>query len=153
KRIGRLKDNLAKLEKSGIHTSAVECDLLELNATKLSNYSLPARFDAVMLDAPCTNTGVIQRRIDVKWRLKPKDISQCAQLQLQLLQKAADFVKPSGRIVYSTCSIDPDENRNLVNTFLSSNAGKTFTLIDAVVSLPWKSGHDGAGAFLMKRAG
>lgn len=152
KRIERLRSNLTNLSKSGIATSILEYDILQLNRGVLEEHQLPCEYDAVMLDAPCSNTGVIQRRTDVKWRLQPKDIEHCAELQLKMLTQAASLVKPGGRIVYSTCSIEPKENRELVNAFLKSEAGKDFQENDAVVSLPWKSGHDGAGAFLLSRS-
>jgi 16S rRNA (cytosine967-C5)-methyltransferase len=104
-----------------------------------------------MLDAPCSNTGVIQRRIDVKWRLQARDIENCAELQLKLLQKAAEFVAEAGRLVYSTCSIEATENGAVVQKFLDSPAGAEFELSDERISLPWETGHDGAGAFLLKR--
>jgi 16S rRNA (cytosine967-C5)-methyltransferase len=105
-----------------------------------------------MLDAPCSNTGVVQRRTDVKWRLQPKDIEGCAQLQLQLLHSAARFVRPGGRLVYSTCSIEEAENRQVVEAFLASRSGSKFRLEASEISYPWETGHDGAGAFLLSRA-
>jgi len=68
-------------------------------------------FDAVLLDAPCSNTGVIARRPDVRWRLREKDIAGAALLQRRLLENAARLLKPGGRLVYSTCSLEPEENR------------------------------------------
>ena len=87
-----------------------------------------------MLDAPCSNTGVIQRRTDVKWRLKESDIEDCAKLQQQLIHSAARFVKPGGRLVYSTCSIEPIENRQIIDGFLSSKSGQSFNLAREEIS-------------------
>lgn len=150
-RIQRLKENLSHLTGANLKTNIVECDVLQLNSNILNEQGLPHSYDAVMLDAPCSNTGVIQRRTDVKWRLIPKDIKQCARLQLELLKAAAAFVKADGRLTYSTCSIETQENRAVVDAFLSSSAGKDFKETDANLSLPWMSGHDGAGAFLLTR--
>ena len=108
-------------------------------------------FDAVMLDTPCSNTGVIQRRTDVKWRLTRDDISHCTHLQSQLLHSAARFVKKGGRLVYSTCSIEQVENKNIIEHFLDSRSGEAFSLEKSVQSYPWDSGHDGAGATLLVR--
>jgi len=58
-------------------------------------------------------------------------------------------VKPGGRLVYSTCSIETDENQEVVDAFLGSAAGERFSLKDSAISLPWETGHDGAGAFLL----
>ena len=72
-------------------------------------------------------------------------------LQLKLLTRAAEFVKAGGRLVYSTCSIEKQENQQLVDRFLKTDTGTKFTLSRSVISLPWVSGHDGAGAFLLSR--
>lgn len=151
-RIPQLQENLAPLAQTDLQTAIVERDVLKLKATDFSALGLPTTYPAVMLDAPCSNTGVIQRRIDVKWRLQIQDIDNCAELQLKLLQKAAEFVADAGRLVYSTCSIEPSENRTVVDRFLQSPAGIGFELIEHRISLPWETGHDGAGAFLIKKA-
>ncbi len=147
-RIERLRENLQRLK---VNTAIVESDILELSAEQLSDAGSPSEFDAVMLDAPCSNTGVIQRRTDVKWRLQPKDIANCAKLQKQLLCAAAQFVKPGGRLIYSTCSIEKAENTDVVQHFLDSEAGKGFKLDASKSSYPWETGHDGAGAFRLIR--
>lgn len=150
-RIERLKDNLAVLTKLGLKNHLLECDVLDLNPEVFSGANLPLKYDAVMLDAPCSNTGVIQRRTDVKWRLEAGDLQKCAKLQLGLLLVAASCVKPGGRLVYSTCSIEKQENQDVVDAFLRSETGKTFRLSQSEISKPWISGHDGAGAFLLVR--
>lgn len=68
-------------------------------------------FDAILVDAPCSNTGVLARRPDVRWRLREKDIAGAATLQKKLLENAARLLQPGGRIVYSTCSLEPEENQ------------------------------------------
>ena len=151
KRIVRLEENLSTLRSEDLKCEIVECDLLEMDASTFEDKSLPSAYDAVMLDAPCSNTGVIQRRTDVKWRLQPNDIENCAKLQLQLLHSAARFVKAGGRITYSTCSIEAAENQLVVDAFLASKSGRVFKLEKAMASLPWETGHDGAGAFLLRR--
>jgi 16S rRNA (cytosine967-C5)-methyltransferase len=151
KRIARLEENLSTLRSEDLKCEIVECDLLKMDASTFEDKSLPSAYDAVMLDAPCSNTGVIQRRTDVKWRLLPKDIKNCAKLQLQLLHSAARFVKAGGRITYSTCSIEATENQLVVDAFLASKSGRVFKLEKAMASLPWETGHDGAGAFLLRR--
>lgn len=152
KRIARLKANLSHLPATDLDKHVVECDVLRLEPATFEPQELPSLYDAVMLDAPCSNTGVIQRRTDVKWRIRPKDIAQCARLQSELLMAAAAFVKPGGRLVYSTCSIEHEENRAVIARFLESESGRQFAELDAAISLPWQSGHDGAGAFLLERS-
>ncbi|HEY1190407.1 MAG TPA: hypothetical protein VGE74_22425, partial [Gemmata sp.] len=73
-----------------------------------------APFDAALVDVPCSNTGVIGRRPEVRWRLKPNEFEHLIRLQTRLLILAAERVKPGGAVVYSTCSIEPDENEGVV---------------------------------------
>ena len=151
KRIKHLRQNLDSLQFPELNYKIVESDLLKLSPSIFKEHNLPTKYDAVMLDVPCSNTGVIQRRTDVKWRLKNQDIKSCAKLQSQLLVAAANFVKLGGRIVYSTCSIEATENQEVVSHFLESPSGNCFKLIDSVISYPWETGHDGAGAFVLER--
>lgn len=67
-------------------------------------------FDAVLLDAPCSNTGVLARRPDARWRIREADIFRAAELQRRLLRNAVRLLRPGGRLVYSTCSLEPEEN-------------------------------------------
>ena len=138
-RIERLRENLRTLAQDAplFQCDVLEADLLKADTTTFSDRQLPSRYDAVLLDAPCSNTGVIQRRTDVKWRLQPKDIAKCAALQKQLIAAAARFVKPGGRLVYSTCSIEYEENQAVVDHFLASEYGQRFKLRKSVQSLPW----------------
>jgi 16S rRNA (cytosine967-C5)-methyltransferase len=75
-------------------------------------------FDALLVDVPCSNTGVLGRRPEVRWRLKPEDIGRLVRLQTKLLIQAGERVRPGAAIVYSTCSIEPDENRQVVDNVL-----------------------------------
>ncbi|MEO0509489.1 MAG: transcription antitermination factor NusB [Verrucomicrobiota bacterium] len=150
-RINHLRENLKNLEQKGLKPGLLEHDVRELEESIFTENNLPGSYDCVMLDAPCSNTGVIQRRTDVKWRLNERDIKQCAALQLELLTKASKFVKAGARLVYSTCSIETQENEKVVEQFLSSEAGVEFKKVGAVTSRPWETGHDGAGAFLLER--
>ncbi len=75
-------------------------------------------FDAVLLDAPCSNTGVLARRPDARWRTRPKDLEALSALQGRLLSSTLSLLKPGGRAVYSTCSIEPEENEHVVQRAL-----------------------------------
>ncbi len=149
-RIIRLRENLSRFEKT--HWEIVEADLLETRPQDLALKGLPDRFDAVLLDAPCSNTGVIRRRPDVRWRLQPADIGQAAEMQLKLLQRAAQFVSPQGRLVYSTCSLEEEENQAVVEKFIEMENGR-WRLISGGAYNPWNDGHDGGGAYLLKPQG
>ena len=151
KRTQRLEENLDKIRSQLLSCEQIDSDVLALSEESFTTCNLPTKYDAVMLDVPCSNTGVIQRRTDVKWRLRESDVSACAKLQLQLLHSASRFVQLGGRLVYSTCSIETEENRAVVDAFLQSKSGSSYNLIDTAISYPWETGHDGAGAFLLLR--
>jgi 16S rRNA (cytosine967-C5)-methyltransferase len=82
-------------------------------------------FDAALVDVPCSNTGVLGRRPEVRWRLKPGDLSELVPLQTRLLQQACALVRPGGVVVYSTCSIEPEENGGVVRSVLRDLPGWT----------------------------
>lgn len=105
------------------------------------------RFDAVLLDVPCSNTGVIQRRVDVRWRLNPEEIRRLAALQRTILENASRAVRPGGRLVYSTCSIDAEEDGLLVREFLKDHP--EWTLKEEKLVLPQEEKSDGAYAALL----
>jgi 16S rRNA (cytosine967-C5)-methyltransferase len=75
-------------------------------------------FDAVLVDVPCSNTGVLGRRPEVRWRLRPNDFRHLVPLQTKLLLLAGERVRPGGSVVYSTCSVEPEENQQVVRTVL-----------------------------------
>jgi len=70
-------------------------------------------FDGALVDVPCSNTGVLGRRADARWRLRPKDVTAMVPLQRALLAAAKSLVVPGGRVVYSTCSVEPEENEQV----------------------------------------
>ena len=111
---------------------------------------LPAemKFDAILLDVPCSNSGVIRRRPDVRSAFTKERISELVELQGLILENAANSLKPSGRIVYSTCSIEPEENDLQVKRFLERHAD--FRLIESRTILPTID-NDGAFAALLVR--
>lgn len=78
-------------------------------------------FDRILIDAPCSNTGVIRRRVDLRWRIRPEEIERLKGEQLQLLDHAKRLLKPGGTIVYSTCSIEPEENEDVIEKFCETN--------------------------------
>lgn len=145
-RIDRLKENLARVE--NLSPALVQGDVMRGAAKLFAEHGLPETYDAILIDVPCSNTGVMRHRVDVKWRLQEGDFRQHAKQQLALLASTARLVAPNGRIVYSTCSVDAEENERVVERFLKEVRG-AFVLEKSVTSLPWETGHDGAGAFLL----
>jgi 16S rRNA (cytosine967-C5)-methyltransferase len=102
----------------------------------------PSTFDRVLLDAPCSNTGVMRRRVDLRWRIRPEEIERLRGTQLELLRQAAAHLKPGGTLVYSTCSLEPEENENVVQEFLSSEPA--FQLEGQRELIPFTDATDGA---------
>jgi 16S rRNA (cytosine967-C5)-methyltransferase len=80
---------------------------------------IDAAFDAVLIDAPCSGLGTIRRDPDIRWRREAAGLPAFAEAQRDLLQRARPLVKPGGRIVYSTCSSEPEENELVVAAFLA----------------------------------
>lgn len=148
-RFERLKENLTRVP-SGVEVALMPGDLRQAGPRFFKEFNLPESYDAVLLDAPCSNTGVMRHRIDVKWRLQEGDFAKHAAQQLALLRAAARLVREGGRLVYSTCSIDPAENEEVVQRFLK-DARTPWTLERHILAYPWADGHDGAGAFLLRR--
>jgi len=105
-----------------------------------------AQFDCVLLDVPCSNTGVLAKRIEVRYRIEPKVIRELAGLQKKLLKTAADMLKPDGKICYSTCSIEKIENSELIEAFLKEN--QNFTLETEQLILPSAEGFDHDGGYV-----
>lgn len=94
----------------------------------------PQPFDAILIDAPCSGTGVIRRQPDIRWNRQPGDVAKLAALQLELAQQASRVLKPGGLMVYATCSLEAEENMQVIERFLGSNS--TFSLEPAGPHLP-----------------
>src|SRR6185369_312622 len=105
----------------------VEENCARLGVTGVETAMSPAafhttQFDRVLLDAPCSNTGVMRRRVDLRWRVHPDEIGRLRATQLDLLHQGARQLKAGGTLVYSTCSLEPEENGGVVEQFLKENA-------------------------------
>ena len=107
-----------------------------------------AEFDRVLVDAPCSGLGTIRRDPDIRWRRTEADLPGLAAGQLDLLSRAAATVRPGGRLVYATCSSEPDENEQVVDAFLASNRDfAPVDLADETLPLPMTRLIDGHGRF------
>ncbi len=149
RRINRMRENFDRYAKRPL--SVLEADVLQLNQKDFLEAGVSVMYDAVMIDVPCSNTGVFQHRVDAKWRLSSSDISSLVELQAKMLERAAEFVKPGGRLLYSTCSIEKEENNCVIEEFVEGNKG-LFSLEKGKIYFPWETKHDGAGAFLLHKA-
>ncbi|PZR70584.1 MAG: 16S rRNA (cytosine(967)-C(5))-methyltransferase [Chthoniobacterales bacterium] len=106
-------------------------------------------FDRILVDAPCSNTGVMRRRVDLRWRLRPKDFSRMPEEQLRILRAVIPLLKIGGTLVYSTCSIEPEENQDLIRA--ASREFPFLSLMEEIAWLPFRDGFDGAyGAKLVR---
>ena len=93
-------------------------------------------FDKVLVDAPCSGTGTLRRNPEIRWRLSPDDIPVLAEQQKRILRNALEMVKPGGRLVYSTCSVEPDENEEVI-------AECGLSPLDTIRTWPHRDGCDG----------
>ena len=100
------------------------------------------QFDRILVDAPCSNTGVMRRRVDLRWRIQPAEIERLRRVQLELLGQAAALLKPGGTMVYSTCSLEPEENGDVMQEFLAGR--KEFRLDSERALMPFADAVDGA---------
>ena len=113
-RVGRLRENLVRLKQS---CEVIVGDLLESNS-----WWRGERFDRILLDAPCSASGVVRRHPDIKIRRKKEELAKLNEMQLLILKQSWTLLKPSGTLLYVTCSIFRDENDNLIEKFLKSTA-------------------------------
>lgn len=120
KRLARLTDNLAR---TGLAADVVRGDVRE--------WTPAAIVDAILLDAPCSATGIFRRHPDVLHRIEPRQIAEMAELQSELLDRAAAWLKPGGTLVYATCSLERAEGEDQMSAFLARHAG---WIIDAARS-------------------
>jgi 16S rRNA (cytosine967-C5)-methyltransferase len=144
KRLETLQANAARLALTCVETA--RCD-----ARHVPQLIAPASFHRVLLDAPCTNTGVLRRRAEARWRIEETDVERHSARQAELLDAAARMVRPGGVLVYSTCSIEPEENDRVVRHFLSRHG--EFRLEREALVLPAASGGDGGYMARLSRAG
>ncbi|MFH1147151.1 MAG: 16S rRNA (cytosine(967)-C(5))-methyltransferase RsmB [Pseudomonadota bacterium] len=111
-RLERLNENAGRL--------GIQCiEIVKKNVTKSLSDLGAKKFDRILVDAPCTGLGVIRRNPDVKWRINPEDLKRMAERQVAILEETAPLLKDNGIIVYSTCSLEPEENEEVIDSFLS----------------------------------
>ena len=121
------------------------------DARTLSQKLPEASFDAVLLDAPCSGVGTLRRHPEIRWRLKPEDITSMASINLDLLIEAAKMVKPGGVITYATCTVFPEENEQVVERFLKTKFGEQFEIEEQVQTTLTSNGPDAHYAVRLRR--
>ncbi len=138
-RLGLVTENCRRL---GVDIVAT----LPCEGTRLTRCLRGSLFDRVLLDAPCSNTGVMRRRVDLRWRIKPEEISRLATVQRKLLTVAGELTKPGGALVYSTCSLEPEENEQVIQQLPG------FVLESQRATFPPRDNMDGAFVAKFRKA-
>ena len=139
-RMQRISENVKRIGNLPVHTVVAD-----------ARNPVVKSVDGVLIDAPCTGTGTFRRHPDGKWRIQPSDLAALAHLQSELLDAAAQIVRAGGVLVYSTCSIEPEENELQIEKFLQRHPEFKMTT-PPLVMLPHKHGFDGAFAARMQKA-
>ncbi len=156
-RMVRMENNLKRLELSG-RVNMVRCDARRPGIRAQSA-------ELVLCDVPCSGTGVIRRKPEIRWRISRKDIKALAAVQYDILRESAALVASGGALVYSTCSLEPEENSLVVQRFLAGNdefrlehaseylSGQVLSPAGCLETFPHVHGVDGAFAARMVRCG
>ena len=144
------ESKLKKLKIRARRNKAHNIDLRVIDSTKVIK-KLHEKADRVLIDAPCSGLGVLKRNPDSKWKLQPEFIDEIKKTQQEVLQNYSKMVKPGGKMVYATCSILPSENRQQVDLFLTSEAGKNFTFVKENKIFAHESGFDGFYMALLEK--
>jgi 16S rRNA (cytosine967-C5)-methyltransferase len=139
-RLKLIRENCQKLSVTCVDTILIS----ENPKSQIANQ----KFDKILIDAPCSNTGVMRRRVDLRWRISREEISRLQKTQLGLLKLAAPKLKPGGVLIYSTCSLEPEENSEVVKEFLREH--NNFKLENERELLPFADNADGAYAVRLK---
>ena len=146
KRRRRLVENL---ERVGVMSGSSRVEVIDSLEPFNSSTLQPSNFSKILVDAPCSNTGVLRRRPDARWNWSEEKLKELVKLQAEILDQVVPLVAPGGSIVYSTCSNEPEENLEQVRAFTRRH--KDFHIVTSKESIPYESGHDGAFAALIKR--
>lgn len=136
-RLERLQENLERL-------NVTHAELRRVDWLARPIPFEPESFDRILVDAPCSNTGVIRRRVDVRWRLTPNDFEQMPGRQRRILEAVIPLLKPGGTLVYSTCSLEPEEDEQVAEAVAREIPG--IALVEMRRCEPHRDAIDGAFA-------
>ena len=145
-KIKLIQENAKRLGVKNIET--------RVNDARVLNKDFIDKFDYVLVDAPCSGTGLYRKKPDIKWNKDLEDIKSLAEIQLEILDKAKDYVKDGGELLYSTCSLSKIENEDVVNKFLENNKNfkiKKLRNREVLKLFPSTDGSDGFSITLMEK--
>jgi 16S rRNA (cytosine967-C5)-methyltransferase len=143
-RLDKLRESIARL---GL--KSIACMVADATAADAVKAVTPAPYDRVLVDAPCSNSGVLARRPEAKFRFDVTHLTELAALQKQILAQAYDRVFPGGLLAYSTCSLEPEENEEQVRALLAAHAD--LELVEEKLTLPAQGAGDGGYFAILKR--
>lgn len=143
-RSDRLETVIQNADRLGV--SIIQTQLVDEQGHRLPD----GPFDAILVDVPCSNTGVLAKRPEARWRITPEGMRELAKVQTQLLHQALERLVPGGRLVYSTCSIEPSENSEIVRHVLA--AFPDVNLVDETHFVPGQPADGAYQALMVRRA-
>ena len=124
--------SIRRLEIGGVAT-------LERDATKsLDDLARDGLFDRILVDAPCSGLGALRRNPDARWRIRPEDLESLSKVQRALLESAADVLRPGGSLVYSTCTMTPEENESVIQGFMATRPGWQIAPKESAPAVMWE---------------
>jgi 16S rRNA (cytosine967-C5)-methyltransferase len=142
-------------QRAALVSKLVTAENVRVIAGDVRKLALGGSFDRVLVDAPCTGTGTLARNPEIKWRLKPEDLLRSQKYQVEILQAAMKHVSPGGRIVYSTCSLELEENEEVIQKALAGDSSfrvadcrETVENLRRVGELVWDRGSLLSGPYL-----
>ena len=137
-----------KLAKTTSHAEALGITIIRTVAEDARSFAPDVRPDAILLDAPCSGTGVLGRRAELRWKLTPETLLELQILQAELLDHAAELLDDDGVLVYATCSIEPEENILQIYAFLRRHPDFIAEPAGGSVPEPFRHGDEGCGTLL-----
>jgi 16S rRNA (cytosine967-C5)-methyltransferase len=149
-RLARVAENCSRLGISIVQPILVRETESDWQAKATISNPAAGPFDAILADVPCSNTGVLGKRPEARWRLTPSEIAELAARQSQLLESACRRLRPGGRLVYSTCSIEPEENEQIVRGLLRQEPA--LALVEEWHQIPGRPSDGGYQALLVRNA-
>ncbi len=147
-KLEKIQENAERLGIDGIKVEISDATVLDKNIAELSDED---KFDVVIADVPCSGLGIIGRKNDIKYNVTQDSMKELAGQGLVILKNAAEYVKKGGRLCFSTCTINPGENGEVVEHFINNTENKTFKVIEEKTFLQGINGSDGFYYCILER--